>query len=91
LITENGVVDSTDKLRPDFLRDHIRFLMKARNEDHINVIGYLHWSLTDNFEWKKGIAMKYGLMSVNYDTLEKTKRDSFTVYQDLIKLYKGQE
>lgn len=73
LVTENGVIDSNDHdaQRAQFLDDHIAYLQKARNVDHIPVIGYLYWSLVDNFEWSMGYTQKYGLCSVVPSTLER--------------------
>jgi beta-glucosidase len=85
LITENGVADATDRLRPDFLKSHIHYLMKARDHDHIPVIGYLHWSLTDNFEWSYGLNIRYGLVEIDYaNNLKRIPRPSYYVYKDLI-------
>jgi beta-glucosidase len=84
LITENGVPDAADRLRPQFLVDHIHYLLKARDEDHIPIFGYMHWSLTDNFEWNSGLSIHYGLVEVNYSTLVKTPRESYFTYQKLI-------
>jgi len=85
LITENGVADSTDHLRPNFLRSHIHYLMKARDHDHIPVIGYMHWSLTDNFEWSYGLNIRYGLVEIDYaNNLKRIPRPSYYVYKDLI-------
>lgn len=85
LVTENGVADATDRLRPEFLRGHIRYLMKARLHDHIPVIGYLHWSLTDNFEWGDGLSVHYGLVDIDYaNGLKRIPRPSYNVYKELI-------
>jgi beta-glucosidase len=88
LITENGVADKADKFRPVFLRDHIASLMKAKNEG-VDVIGYIHWSLTDNFEWKDGRATRFGLVEFNYDTQTRVPRPSFNIYKDIIKSYRN--
>lgn len=50
LITENGVPDARGVLREDFLRSHLRALRGAM-DGGAEVLGYLHWSLTDNWEW----------------------------------------
>jgi beta-glucosidase len=83
LVTENGVADQEDRLRPWFLRGEVAAVREARREG-IDVIGYLHWSLTDNFEWAEGQAMRFGLVDVNYSSLKKTPRPSFDVYRELI-------
>lgn len=50
LVTENGIADSTGTRREDYLRDHLASLGSAM-EDGAVVLGYLHWSLVDNYEW----------------------------------------
>jgi beta-glucosidase len=42
----------------------------------VRVIGYLYWSLTDNFEWDKGFAPRFGLIDVDYETYKRTVRES---------------
>jgi beta-glucosidase len=46
----------------------------------VNVIGYCHWSFMDNFEWALGYAQRFGLVHVDYDTLERTVKDSGRYY-----------
>ena len=64
-VTENGVADVHGDLRPDFLRAHIYAVDRARS-DGVNVIGYLHWSLIDNFEWSHGYEGRFGLFSIDF-------------------------
>ncbi len=70
IITENGVADSLNELRPDYLRSHVYAVSRAM-EEGIPVEGYLHWSLTDNFEWAEGFGARFGLYRVDYETLER--------------------
>jgi beta-glucosidase len=86
LVTENGVADTNDALRSAFLIDHISYMKKAQ-EDGVNLIGYLHWSLTDNFEWAFGLAPRFGLVSLDYKDLRRNKRPSFYEYKNIIKSY----
>jgi beta-glucosidase len=65
-VTENGVADRGGGKRPDFIRSHIYALDRAR-ADGVNVIGYLYWSLTDNFEWSHGYRGRYGLYAIDFD------------------------
>lgn len=84
LVTENGLADHEDKVRADFIRWHLESLTKARNEG-VPIIGYLHWSLTDNFEWAKGLSPRFGLVAVEYGAKPKRKpRPSFEVYKSFI-------
>ncbi len=64
-VTENGVADARGTLRPDFLRGHLYALDRARAEG-VNVIGYLHWSLIDNFEWSEGYGGRFGLYTIDF-------------------------
>jgi len=60
-ITENGIADSDDRLRPGFLVDHLRAALRAI--DHgAPVRGYFYWTCFDNFEWAEGYTAKFGLM-----------------------------
>ena len=57
-ITENGIADKRDELRPQYIMDHLKLLDRAINEK-IDLRGYFHWALIDNYEWAKGFKMKY--------------------------------
>jgi beta-glucosidase len=83
LVTENGVADATDRLRPGFLRDHVAALRRARARG-ADVCGYLHWSLIDNFEWHEGYGPRFGLVAVDYATQARAPRASCEVYRQLI-------
>lgn len=82
-ITENGVADARDALRPDFIRDHLRAVEKAQ-EQGVDVRGYLHWSLLDNFEWHLGFGPKFGLVEVDYETLQRRPRKSAYIFKAII-------
>jgi beta-galactosidase len=83
-IMENGIADANDNIRPKFLIDHLQALDKAVNEEKIDVRGYFHWSLTDNYEWAKGFSMKFGLYAVNLENKSRRKRKSADVYKKII-------
>jgi beta-galactosidase len=84
-ITENGIADAKDALRSKFLTDHLRILDRAINEEKIDVRGYFHWALTDNYEWAQGFKMKFGLYSVDYETKIRNERRSAKTYKKTIK------
>lgn len=84
-ILENGVADSSDSKRKNYIIDHLRVLLTTMNEDHIPVKGYFHWSLIDNFEWEKGYSMRLGLYEVDYDTKKRKKRSSADTYERICK------
>jgi beta-galactosidase len=83
-VTENGVADADDTLRPRFLVDHLRLLDRAINEERIDLRGYFHWSLIDNYEWAKGYNMKFGLYKVDLETKKRTARKSVEIYKNII-------
>src|SRR5262249_28731701 len=64
LVTENGVADASGERRPGFLRAHLYALDRARAEG-ANVIGYIYWSLIDNFEWSHGYRGRFGLYTID--------------------------
>jgi beta-glucosidase len=78
-ITENGIADARDSRRADFIRAHLAELACAI-ADGVDVRGYFHWSLLDNFEWAEGYEPRFGLVHVDYDTGVRTVRDSARTY-----------
>jgi len=83
-IVENGLADAKDKFRKDFIKKHLYWIHKAI-EEGIDVRGYLHWSLIDNFEWAKGFGPRFGLAEVDYKTLERKPRSSAFYYAQICK------
>lgn len=83
-ITENGLADSKDNLRKDFIRDHLKYIHKAMDKG-VDVRGYFHWSLLDNFEWAYGWAPKFGLYSVDRKTFKRTQKESAKYYAEICK------
>ncbi|MEM2597489.1 MAG: beta-galactosidase BgaS [Thermofilum sp.] len=76
LVTENGIADAEDRLRPHFIALHLEVLERFLEERRGNVLGYLHWALTDNYEWADGFRMKFGLFHVDLETKKRVKRPS---------------
>jgi beta-glucosidase len=83
-ITENGLADAKDELRKDFIKDHLSWIHKAIQED-IDVKGYFHWSLLDNFEWEKGFEPRFGLVEIDYKDLKRKPRPSSKFYAKVSK------
>ncbi|MDP2668403.1 MAG: glycoside hydrolase family 1 protein [bacterium] len=83
-ITENGLADAKDIYRADFIKEHLRWTHKAISEG-VDVRGYLHWSLLDNFEWHQGFWPRFGLVEMDYKTMERRIRQSATVYAKIAK------
>ena len=72
VVTENGIADADDDQRPAYLVAHLRQVHRAIQAG-VDVRGYLHWSLMDNFEWAEGYRMRFGLAAVDFDSPEKTR------------------
>ena len=72
-ITENGLADAQDSRRPKFIRETLLWVSKAIKES-VNVKGYFHWALTDNFEWTSGFGPRFGLIEIDYTTQKRTIR-----------------
>ncbi len=83
-ITENGLADAQDEKRTEFIKSGLSWIYKAI-VDGVDVRGYFHWSLLDNFEWDKGFWPRFGLVEVDYKTLERKPRKSFYEYAKICK------
>jgi beta-glucosidase len=92
-ITENGlscadVVSLDGKVhdpgRIDFLTRYLRCLKKA-SEDGVDIRGYFHWCVTDNFEWAKGYTDRFGMVYCDFDTQKRILKDSAYWYRDVIR------
>ena len=75
IVTENGVADTADVHRAWWLEQTIEAMRRAIAEG-VDLRGYLHWSLLDNFEWAEGWWPKFGLVAVDRKTMERTIRPS---------------
>ncbi len=84
LITENGIADMNDEQRNWWIAQTL-VAMKMALQRGVRVIGYLHWSLLDNFEWAYGKWPRFGLVHVNYRTQERTIRPSARWFATIIK------
>lgn len=84
LITENGVCTSNDKERVEFI-DRALAGVHQCIEEGINVIGYMHWSLLDNFEWQLGYKPKFGLIAVDRTTQTRYPKESLKALGDICK------
>ena len=96
IIAENGTsvkrdmdnpkvpTDIHDQHRIQYMRSHILMLKRALDIG-IPVTGYYVWSIEDTYEHRHGQDYDYGLIAINYDTFERTPRDSFRWYRDFIK------
>ena len=93
VVTENGMTNCDwvaldggvhDGARIDFLHRYLLQLHRAIREG-VDVRGYFHWSILDNFEWAEGYKHRFGLVHVDYETQKRTLKDSAFWYRDVIR------
>ena len=72
-----------DPLRVNYLQKHLRAIHGAI-EAGVDVRGYFAWSLLDNLEWAHGFSKRFGIVHVNFDTQERTLKDSAYFYREVI-------
>ena len=80
-VATNGRV--VDPLRVDYLQGHILAVHEALAKG-VNVHGYFAWSLLDNFEWSLGYSKRFGIVHVNFETQQRTLKDSARHYARII-------
>jgi len=92
LVTENGTASADwvnldgevrDPGRIDYVHRNLLCLRRLL-ADGIPVLGYMYWSLLDNFEWSEGYRIRFGLVHTNYQTQKRTPKSSFHWYRDVI-------
>ena len=74
-VTENGVATDDDTRRLEYIRRALAGVERCL-ADGVDVRGYIHWSLLDNYEWVFGYRPRFGLVSVNRETFERTLKPS---------------
>ena len=79
IITENGIEDADDRLRPSYLIQHLHQIWKGINFNW-PVKGYFHWTLVDNFEWERGWTQRFGLWELDNETQARRKRPSADLF-----------
>jgi beta-glucosidase len=93
MVTENGVpvpdVTDTDgqvhdERRIRYLRDYLSQVHRAIRAG-VDIKGYYVWSFADNFEWNLGYEPRFGLVYINYETLQRTMKDSGKWFAEVIK------
>ena len=81
-VTENGIATDDETLRRDFIIRHLECLAEAR-KGGVNVIGYLYWTLIDNYEWTLGMKPHFGLAAVDSKTQERRPRPCVEVMKNI--------
>ena len=83
-IMENGVPDAEDRIRPWLIVNVLRELHRLIEDGH-DIRGYLHWTLTDNFEWNEGWKLRFGLVALDPDTQDRTLRSSARLFSGIVR------
>jgi beta-glucosidase len=92
-ITENGCAindgpdgrgEVADTRRISYTESHLAAIGDAIQAG-VDVRGYFHWSLLDNFEWAAGYSQRFGLVHVDFNTQKRTPKQSYEWYRDLIR------
>jgi beta-glucosidase len=81
VVGPGGRVDDRDRI--GYLDRYLEAVSRAIAEG-VPVHGYFVWSLLDNFEWAEGFARRFGIVYVDYETLERVPKSSFGWYRDVI-------
>jgi len=84
IISENGIEDAEDTLRPRYIAQHIQQMWRGVNFNW-QVKGYFHWTLVDNFEWERGWNHRFGLWELDEKTQIRRKRPSADLYAEICK------
>jgi beta-glucosidase len=82
VLSEDGTVYDTDRVM--FMRSFLTQLQRAASEG-VPVTGYFHWSMMDNFEWMAGYGNRFGIVYVDFETLERTPKLSADWFREASK------
>jgi beta-glucosidase len=80
-VSPDGSVDDPDRI--SYLAGHIEAVHTALQEG-VDIRGYFVWSLLDNFEWARGYDKRFGIVRVDFETMERTIKSSGHWYRDFI-------
>jgi beta-glucosidase len=78
-VTESGIATDVGTRRAEAIVRVLEAIAKARDEAHVDVRGYYHWSLSDNFEWAMGFAPHFGLYRADPQMYTRTKTEGADV------------
>jgi beta-glucosidase/6-phospho-beta-glucosidase/beta-galactosidase len=81
-VSESGIADEKDVHRADYITRQVQAMWRAI-ERGADVRGHMYWSLLDNYEWALGFEKRFGLVGINYETLERKVRPSAYVYKQI--------
>jgi beta-glucosidase len=81
-VSEGGLADATDTGRAEYITRQVTSVWQAI-QNGADVRGHMYWSLLDNYEWALGFDKRFGLVAVNFETQERTVRQSAYVYKQI--------
>jgi beta-glucosidase len=81
LITANGIATEDDVDRCAYLVDHLKAVRRTQDAG-ASLMGYLHRSLLDGFEWEAGLTRRYGLVHVDHETQSRTPNPSAFLFRE---------
>jgi beta-glucosidase len=84
MVTENGIATTDEDQRTQFLQDHVRALADAGREG-IPLLGYLYWTLMDNYEWNSGHTAQFGLAATDFGTQQRSPRPAARLFRTICK------
>jgi beta-glucosidase len=84
VITENGIATTDERQRLEFLRSHLQSLADAVAAG-VPVVGYLYWTLMDNYEWSSGTGPRFGLAATDFATKERIPRPAAACLAEVCK------
>lgn len=79
IVTENGIEDADDDLRPSYIIQHLHQIWRGVNLNW-PIKGYFYWTLVDNFEWERGWTQRFGLWELDVETQTRRKRPSADLF-----------
>ncbi|MER6119394.1 family 1 glycosylhydrolase [Streptomyces sp. NPDC001743] len=79
VVSESGIATNSGKRRAEFTVRALEQIQRVRAEG-VDVRGYYHWSLMDNFEWLQGYGARFGLYEVDRTTMKRTPTEAAKVY-----------
>ncbi len=85
---ENGVV--RDAQRIEYFKNHLKQVKRAKSEG-MDIRGYFAWSLMDNFEWAEGYHPRFGLVHIDFETKERTLKNSGHWFRSFLKTDESQD
>lgn len=83
IITENGICTDDSQQRIQALRDYLKVCHTAI-EEGVDLRGYIHWSTWDNFEWHLGPTYRFGLVRVDFETMERSMTGAGLFYEKIV-------